>query len=440
MKKIYQKIKSITINHPIIAQFIACIIVGFILAILSIGYSLFKRTIIFEDNIGLEAITVFAEIPIATLIFAAIVYPIVVTIYEILFLVITAINDDLKVSRALSSIYDIFVVFVAIIYEFILLELIHNVVFEAEWYKELRNLELHTPISHQYSLTFLVLLFMFVLGIIILMVTEQSKRPPLVTVVGIAMMYIGVIEAILFTIQIFGMHLVKENEAFDFMFEPDLLFTLLVPFNMILITIRIILNEVKSYKVDENRKSKIDSVPFLGWCNRILNNSVTWPIVAFIMMIPVLGIIIAILTLFGQAPDAAIKAFTETANYTFSAKIPPQNVFYDEHYLCTVAAGGHERVVKPIRMGKRHGHDVVVNRQLCVANAFEQILEEKTPGFHRKLRAFYDRYGFPIARIIKTKIIADIIWFIMKPLEWFFLLVIYAIDVNPEDRIASQYL
>ena len=91
-------------------------------------------------------------------------------------------------------------------------------------------------------------------------------------------------------------------------------------------------------------------------------------------------------------------------------------------------------------MGKRHGHDVVVNRKLCVANAFEQILEEKTPGFHRKLRAFYDRYGFPNARIIKTKIIADIIWFIMKPLEWFFLLVIYAIDVNPEDRIASQYL
>ena len=28
-------------------------------------------------------------------------------------------------------------------------------------------------------------------------------------------------------------------------------------------------------------------------------------------------------------------------------------------------------------MGVRHGHPVVVNRQLCIANAFEQVLEEK---------------------------------------------------------------
>ena len=97
-------------------------------------------------------------------------------------------------------------------------------------------------------------------------------------------------------------------------------------------------------------------------------------------------------------------------------------------------------MVKPLRMGKRHGHDVVVNRQLMVANAFEQILEEKTPTFHKHVRSFYDRYGFPIARLIKSKYVADLIWFIMKPLEWFFLFVIYLVDVNPEDRIARQYL
>ena len=157
-------------------------------------------------------------------------------------------------------------------------------------------------------------------------------------------------------------------------------------------------------------------------------------------MVPLLGIIIAILTLFGQAPDAMIKAFTETANYTFSTKIPPQNLTYDEHYLCTVAAGGHKKIVKPIRMGKRHGHDVVVNRQLLIANAFEQVLEEKTPRFHRALRDFYDKYGFPVARLIKTKTIADLIWFLMKPLELVFLIVIYLVDAHPEDRIASQYL
>ena len=75
-------------------------------------------------------------------------------------------------------------------------------------------------------------------------------------------------------------------------------------------------------------------------------------------MVHLLGIVIAILALFGRAPDSAIKAFTETANYTLSTKIPPQNVSFDEHYLCTVAAGGHRKIVKPIRMGNRHGHAV----------------------------------------------------------------------------------
>ena len=104
--------------------------------------------------------------------------------------------------------------------------------------------------------------------------------------------------------------------------------------------------------------------------------------------------------LFGQ-PDSMIKAWTNTADWAFSQKIPPQNLIIDEHYLCTVAAGGHETVVKPQRMGVRHGHPVVVNRQLCIANAFEQVLEEKTPRFHRFLRRNYDRYGYPFAKHIK---------------------------------------
>jgi hypothetical protein len=120
-------------------------------------------------------------------------------------------------------------------------------------------------------------------------------------------------------------------------------------------------------------------------------------------------------------------------------KAPP-NVAYDEHYLCTVAAGGHDRVVKPIRMGERHGHRITVNRQLLIANAFEQILEEKTPGMHRIIRKFYDTHGYPIARHIKTKAAADVVYFIMKPLEWLFLLVLYLTDPAPENRIAIQYL
>ena len=48
--------------------------------------------------------------------------------------------------------------------------------------------------------------------------------------------------------------------------------------------------------------------------------------------------------------------------------------------------------------------------------------------------------GFPVARLIKSKWIADIIYILMKPLEWIFLTVIYMIDVHPENRIATQYM
>lgn len=43
-------------------------------------------------------------------------------------------------------------------------------------------------------------------------------------------------------------------------------------------------------------------------------------------MIPFLGILIGILSLFGQAPDSVIKAFTETADWNLSINILAQNL------------------------------------------------------------------------------------------------------------------
>ncbi|WP_330365358.1 DUF6688 domain-containing protein [Butyrivibrio fibrisolvens] len=161
---------------------------------------------------------------------------------------------------------------------------------------------------------------------------------------------------------------------------------------------------------------------------------------SYSIMFPLLGIIIMVLVVFGQAPDSVIKAWTETSDWVLSQRQAPPNVYYDEHYLCTVAAGGHRRVVKPIRKGVRHGHEVIVNRQLCIANAFEEVIQEKTPRFHKALRNFYDKYGFPIAKLIRKKWQADIVYIIMKPLEWIFLLVLYSTDVHPENRIVVQYM
>lgn len=436
MKKCLIKIKNYAIKHPIGIQIIICLILALAFAI--------TDSIILIINMGskigiIDVIDAFLSgILWGIIIAGALIYPIIVTVYEVLFFGATAKGKSEKINDVGRMLYDFFILLVGIILEFIILDVFHNVMWGSDWSNELHNAQIHTPINSHYMTTFIVISCLYVLGI--LLITLKKKRPPLVTVLCISAMYLGVLEAIFFTIQILGMHTILEGGRINYRYKIDLLYTLLIPINMFLIMLRVMFLEIKTYKIDENRISKIEKIPILALCNKVLNDSKKWPIIALLMMIPLLGIIVGILTLFGQAPDAAIKAFTETADYTFSTKIPPQNIYYDEHYLCTVAAGGHRRVVKPIRMGKRHGHEVVVNRQLMIANAFEQILEEKTPKIHRVIRNIYDRYGFPIARLIKSPIVADVIWFIMKPLEWLFLIVIYLFDVNPEDRIARQYL
>ena len=162
--------------------------------------------------------------------------------------------------------------------------------------------------------------------------------------------------------------------------------------------------------------------------------------IALLLMLPLYGIVIAILCLFGQKPDSVIEAFTKTSDWVLSTEIAPPPVEYDSHYLCTVSLQGHKELVKPIRYGIRRGERIVVNRQLCVANAFEQLLEERTPKFHRAVRNFYDKHGYPISKWITNPWSADVVYILMKPLEWFFVAVLYLFDEKPENRICSQYL
>ncbi len=321
--------------------------------------------------------------------------------------------------------YDFYVMLLAFLYELLYLFWGKSISFRADWQEQLINAEMHTPIYTGSALTILVIACVALTGFLILKVSDASKTPPLVTVLAMAAVYLGGALLVIFTWQVYA----------DWM---DL-YLVLVPLNYFLITARLILVKMDEYREDPERRSKIDSVPFLGAVNRLLKEAKRWPAAALLLMWPLLGILILILLLFGQAPDAVIKAFTETSDFRLSTQIAPPNVMVDGHYLCTVAAGGDKRIVHPIRRGIRHGHEVTVNRQLCVANAFEQILEERTPELHRRVRHFYDTYGFPIARMIRKRWIADLVYLLMKPLEWFFVIVLYLTEVHPEDRIALQY-
>ncbi len=355
------------------------------------------------------------------------VFPPVLTAMEV-FLAFAAYRNEPLYRK--GRIFDVVGIPLGIFYNYLFLEIYYEAVFQADWQQTLINRQHHTPVWTQAQPTFWALVLLGCCGYLLVNFLSLKRTPPLIPVLGISAMYLGTAQSVLWAVQTF-----RAKDAEDLY----LLYLLVLPANCLLITARTVMHKIREWNQLPSDERKTFANPLLQSCNHLLARSEYWPLAAFVLMWPLLGLVIAVLLLFGQKPDAVIRAFTETSDWNLSQRVAPQNVMYDEHYLCTVAAGGHERIVKPKRLGIRHGHQVVVNRQLCVANAFEQILEERTPKFHRAVRRFYDTCGFPVARMIHSKYTADLIYILMKPLEWMFLAVLYLTDVHPENRIAIQY-
>ena len=166
--------------------------------------------------------------------------------------------------------------------------------------------------------------------------------------------------------------------------------------------------------------------------------------ILLILCLPVLALVSCFWLLFGQKPDALIRMFTDTYRHGLSQwDYKCHNVACDGHFLCSVAAKGHTRIVKPQRVGIRGGKSILCNRQLLIANAFEELIAQRLPTLHALIRRNYNKVGNIVHRyygIFSYKPFADLIYILMKPLEWFFLLVLYTFDTKPENRIAQQYL
>lgn len=287
-----------------------------------------------------------------------------------------------------------------------------------DWSERLINSQKHALIWSGAYPTFFTFAALTLLALIIYSYRDANSLSPLANIFCISGILGGVVLLLVFDnqLQVASFH----------------------TFFLLIYSINLLWVRIKEWQEDRTEITYENRL--LQYFHQLLNKSRNWPWLAVLLALPTLALVVLILMLFGQQSDSMIKAWTNTADWTLSQKIPPQNLIIDEHYLCTVAAGGHEKVVKPQRMGIRHGHPVVVNRQLCIANAFEQVLEEKTPRFHRFLRRNYDRYGYPFAKHIKKKWAMDLIYYLMKPMEWIFLLVLYLVDRKPENRIAMQYI
>lgn len=415
----FKKIKNFARRHPVAMSLLFSALAGIALTLIQ---PLHLLSLVSTPS------ALLVEIPFVLLVGILcggfLVYPIVLTGVE--FYLLFRLRPENPGLYSRSRVFDLITLSLGVLFSPLYLNVFHNTVFNSHWTETLSNAQTHSPVYTLDVPTMLVICFVGVVGYLTVSCIPLAKMPPLVLVSGMSAMYLGTAESTLW-----GYQVCTEIPS-DFIL-------LLLPLNCILITARTVIYKMQEWNSLPMETHKIDSVPLLGWCNRVLKNVRLWPVAAFLLMWPLLGILICVLLLFGQSPDSVIRIWTETSDWNLSRRTAPQNIYYDEHYLCTVAAGGHRKIVKPLRLGRRHGHEVIVNRQLCVANAFEQVLEEKLPRFHRIVRNFYDKYGFPVARLIRSPYTADMIYFLMKPLEWFFLAVLYFTDVRPEDRIAVQY-
>jgi hypothetical protein len=208
------------------------------------------------------------------------------------------------------------------------------------------------------------------------------------------------------------------------------------------------------YELIKNQKLISDEYTFheLGkvntlakYCVKVIRSRFVYRFpILIILSLPVTILISIILLLFGQQPDSLIRAFTDTYNHGFSQLDHLcNNVECGGHFLCSVAAKGHRSVVKPIRYGERAGKKIICNRQLLISNAFEELIEERFPNLHKVIRRKYNRVGSFVHKyydVFELKIIADLIYILMKPFEYIFLFTLYIFDKKPENRIAKQYL
>lgn len=406
MKTFFKKISVNFYKRPILMTLVFSIITVFICGIMSWIINVFDSNSRFY----------FSDIFVVTLYYFPIILSIILTI-ENIFLLFK--EPKKRESEKAIKRWEVIAIIIGLIFSLLFI-LFANIAF-VDWDVQLYNDEVHTPIDINSLPTIIIIALVAIIGYLILKFVPIAKSPPLFAVLCISALYLGMAECVLWCVQIFDVS------------DPSMILLCLFPFNCLLIAIRTIKNVLNQQVSQKNVSHRFKYI------SKLLDNINNLPWIAFITAIPLLGIIVAILILFGQEPESFIKAWTETADWNISQKVAPQNIYKDEHYLCTVAAGGHPRIVKPIRIGKRHGHKVIVNRQLCIANAFEDLLEERLPNFHHFVRTLYDKMGYPIAKHIRSPYVADVIYFVMKPLEWIFLLFLYLFDTNPENRIAVQY-
>lgn len=293
----------------------------------------------------------------------------------------------------------------------------------------------YSPISYKDSYWLIAIHLLSVISLVVIYFKEY-KLPPLQISSFIILLCLGVLVNLQFLYQVSShdtsrIHLWSDGDNADLLIS---IYPLILTISSIGILIKMIKNKSKfdSKKIYKNK--------VLSWLNGKLSNAQNLPLLSILLTAPILLIIIVILILFGQDVESLSKVYSETATWKLSRHLHPPTV--DDrhgHYLCTVAAQGNPKIVRPIGVGFRNGNFILVNRQLQIANAFEYLIENFNPKIHKVIRHNYDKYGINLAKRINNEKLSNLTYILMKPIEWIFLIILYSFYIKPEEIIKNQY-
>ncbi len=293
----------------------------------------------------------------------------------------------------------------------------------------------YSPFSIDHSPTLITFLILFWISAILVWF-KRSKLPPLLLVLSLSFLTIGIVIGSISILQV--THYDDPNPvSYDNLDPAFAFFFALFPALNIILALVLIIKTIRMHGEVSNQRNY--SNLFLDRLNSLIATAYNLPTWVLISIFPVFLLVTCILVLFGQETNSIVKVFTETTCWRFSEMSHPDYLPSRGHYLCTVAARGDRKIVRPLRIGNRHGQEIIVNRQLMVANAFEEMIQESTPGLHKIIRSAYDKYGFPLSKYINTPLRSNITYFVMKPLEWLFLFFLYLFCNEPEMKIERQY-
>jgi len=302
----------------------------------------------------------------------------------------------------------------------------------AEYYEQIDPVEKsYTAFAGKHYLSLAVYFILYIISVSMVL-AKKRNMPPLMMSLCVAFIIIGTVLNVTVLIQYIEFDHISNIRL---MWREDTGGLALHHIMHIILSLYLLISLVlKEKEISHTREYENR---FLNAINNIIGRH--YFVGAFVLLIPLFIIITLILLLFGQEKDSIIKVWTETATWTLSQREHPPFLDHQGHYLCTVAACGHPSLVKPLRLGIRHGKTITVNRQLLIANAYEAMIQNRFPAFHCFIRNVYDRCGYPVSKHITNKYISDALYILMKPLEYFFLINLYFFVLKPEELISKQY-